>query len=63
MFVESHSADVVVHATAIRLAKRCREVIQACLREEEWRDADLEFYRIIRAELEQWQPKKSKPPT
>lgn len=57
MFIESHSADVVVHATAIKLAKRCRSVIQASLREEEWHDADQEFYRIIRAELEQWQTK------
>jgi len=59
MFIESHSTDVVVHATAIKLAKRCRSVIQACLREEEWHDADLEFYRIIREELEQWQTKPS----
>jgi hypothetical protein len=29
------------------------------LREEEWHDADLEFYRIIREELEQWQTKPS----
>jgi hypothetical protein len=60
MFIETHAAEVVVHATAIRLAKRCRSVVQACLREEEWHDADLEFYRIIREELEQWQTKPSK---
>ena len=59
MFIETHAAEVVVHATAIRLAKRCRSVVQACLREEEWHDADLEFYRIIREELEQWQTKPS----
>jgi hypothetical protein len=32
---------------ARELARRCRRVIQACLREEEWRDADQEFTRII----------------
>lgn len=34
-------------AVAIRLARRCRWVIQGCLREEEWQDADREFFFII----------------
>lgn len=54
MFVESHAADPVIHALAIRLARECRHIIQAVLREEEWADADREFYRVIRLGLEQW---------
>jgi hypothetical protein len=54
MFIETHSADVVIHALSIRLAKQCRGIIQCCLREEEWRDADMEFYRLIRAGLEEF---------
>ncbi|WP_422927526.1 hypothetical protein [Singulisphaera sp. PoT] len=37
-----------------RIAVRCRRVVQACLREEEWADADREFYLIIREELLRW---------
>ena len=33
---------------AWRAARDCRYVVQGCLREEEWRDADLEFYEVIR---------------
>ena len=44
--------DAITHETAIRIARRCRHVIQACLREEEWGDADREFYRICREELD-----------
>lgn len=43
-----------VHQVAIRIARRCRRIVQACLREEEWAEADQEFYRIIREELERW---------
>jgi hypothetical protein len=32
---------------AWQLAHECRHVIQGCLREEEWPDADREFYAII----------------
>lgn len=32
---------------AQRIARQCRWVIQGCLREEEWIDADREFERII----------------
>jgi hypothetical protein len=54
MFIDTHSTDVVIHALAIRLGKQCRSIVQACLREEEWRDCDLEYYRIIRAGLEEF---------
>jgi hypothetical protein len=39
------SADV----KAWHAAQQCRGIIQACLREEEWRDAEEEFFRLIRA--------------
>jgi hypothetical protein len=52
MFVSSHPADPVIHDAAVRIARRCRRIIQACLREEEWGDADREFYLVIREELE-----------
>ncbi len=52
MFVESQAADPAVHALCIRIARRCRHVIQGCLREEEWRDADMAFYRVCREEIE-----------
>ena len=52
MFVESQAADPAIHRLAITIAKRCRNVIQGCLREEEWNDADLAFYRIVREALE-----------
>jgi hypothetical protein len=31
----------------MHLAEECRYIIQGCLREEEWQDADQEFYEII----------------
>ena len=52
MFIESQSTDALTHNTAIRLARQCR-IVQACLREEEWIEADREFYRVIRAGLEE----------
>jgi hypothetical protein len=54
MFIDTHSADVVIHALSIRLAKQCRWTIQACLLEAEWKDADMEFYRIIRSGFEEF---------
>jgi hypothetical protein len=36
----------------MRIARRCRRIVQACFREEEWIDADREFYLIVREELE-----------
>jgi hypothetical protein len=41
-----------LHRIALRIARRCRRIVQACLREEEWVDADHEFYAVIREELE-----------
>lgn len=40
-----------LHAIARRVARRCRWIVQGCLREEEWRDADIEFYRVVCDEL------------
>lgn len=54
MLMTSRPADPRVHETAIAAARRCRRIIQACLREEEWTDADREFYLIIREELERF---------
>jgi hypothetical protein len=36
---------------AMRIARECREVIQTCLREEEWADAENEFRWLILAGL------------
>jgi hypothetical protein len=47
--------DAHVHAMAIRMARACRNIIQAVLREEEWGEADREFYLIIREGLEAFQ--------
>ena len=53
MFIMSHQpADPTIHEAAIRLARRCRGIVQACLREEEWNEADREFYLVIREEFE-----------
>ncbi len=52
MFIENQPTDALTHETAIRIARRCRHIIQAVLREEEWADADREFYRVAREELE-----------
>lgn len=59
MFTEQLPTDERTHQAAIRIARRCRHVIQVCLREEEWPDADREFYRICREELEQWSKSKN----
>jgi hypothetical protein len=32
---------------AWRLAQECRSIVQVCLREEEWQDADREFFGVI----------------
>lgn len=34
-------------ARAWQLARKCRNIVQGCLREEEWQDADQEFFEII----------------
>jgi len=36
-----------LNLVARRLARQCREIIQSCLREEEWLDAEDEFARVI----------------
>jgi hypothetical protein len=38
---------------ATRMSRRCRWIIQSCLREEEWQDADAEFFAIILAGLKE----------
>ncbi len=53
MFMPNQSALPEIHEAAIRIARGCRRIIQACLREEEWSDADREFYLIARQELEE----------
>ena len=55
MCQRSETADPHVHALAIALARKCRRVVQACLREEEWGEADRCYYEIIRAGLEDFQ--------
>lgn len=54
-YVANQPAETARRAMAIRLAKACRRVVQACLREEEWADADAdaEFARIILTGLEE----------
>ena len=51
MYQEHLPTDARTHEVAIRIARRCRFTVQTCLREEEWGDADREFYRICREEL------------
>jgi hypothetical protein len=63
VFIENQPTDALTHETAIRIARRCRYIIQAVLREEEWSDADREFYRVAREELETMSKKgKQAPP-
>jgi hypothetical protein len=38
---------------ARRLARECREIVQSCLREEEWLDAEDEFAKVILSGLEE----------
>lgn len=40
------NADLTDEA-AWRMAQECRSVVQSCLREEEWKDADQEFFAVI----------------
>ncbi len=51
-------ADPAIHELAIRLARKCRGIVQACLREEERSEADRCFYEIIREGLEELKAKK-----
>lgn len=52
MIRQDEPADPDVHALAVGLARQCRHIVQGCLREEEWIDADREFYMVIREGLE-----------
>jgi hypothetical protein len=36
------------------LAQQCRSIVQGCLREEEWQDADHAFYGVIKESLTVW---------
>jgi hypothetical protein len=45
--LHSQQASTISDETAWRIAQECREIVQSCLREEEWGDADREFFRII----------------
>ena len=50
--LQSHQpTDPAVHALCVKIARRCRNIIQACLREEEWGDADMAFFQICLEEL------------
>jgi hypothetical protein len=40
-----------IDALSWRIARQCRAVVQTCLREEEWADADREFCAVISAGL------------
>jgi hypothetical protein len=53
MIRQNAPADPAVHELAMRLARQCRRIVQSCLREEEWPEADREFYAVIREGLEQ----------
>lgn len=50
---KSASPPTDLDALAMRLARECRRIVQACLREDEWIDADEEFARVIRKGLKQ----------
>ncbi|MGE4102046.1 MAG: hypothetical protein AB7E74_08770, partial [Pirellulales bacterium] len=40
-------ASVSTDEAVWRMAQECRSIVQACLREEEWQDADREFFEVI----------------
>jgi hypothetical protein len=44
--VSDLSSSILV-AAGWELAQQCRAIVQSCLRDEEWQDADQEFFRII----------------
>jgi hypothetical protein len=52
MFVDCQSADPAVHRICIEIAKRCVNVIQPLLRQEEIHAALTEFYRAAREAIE-----------
>jgi hypothetical protein len=52
MLMNSQPCDPTVHEAAVKMARECRFIVQACLRPEEFLEADREFYAIIRQGLE-----------
>lgn len=40
-------ASIGEDEAAWRMARECRSIVQGCLREEEWQDADREFFQVI----------------
>jgi hypothetical protein len=42
-----------IHEAAIRIARRCRRVVESCVPREHWAFYDLEFYKVLREELEE----------
>jgi hypothetical protein len=44
---DSELASDAADKMAWRIAQECRGIVQACLREEEWQDADREFFDVI----------------
>ena len=51
--VQAENADERLRQAALRMARRCRWIVQGCLREEEWIDCDEEFFAVILEELQQ----------
>jgi hypothetical protein len=47
-------SPIELHVLALRLARECRVIVQSCLREEEWPDADAEFAEIIQAGISEF---------
>ena len=47
-----------LETVAYRLAVNCRRIVQPCLREEEWLDADQEFFAVIVEELRRIWPQR-----
>lgn len=52
MIRANEPADPEIHADAAEAVAKNRYTVQACLREEEWGLAELEFYLSIREVLE-----------
>jgi hypothetical protein len=44
-------AFVVTDEVVGRIALGCRRIVQGCLREDGWQDADREFFRVIKLGL------------
>jgi hypothetical protein len=56
MIDQSQPAHPMTHAVATAIARRCVEVIENLLRQEEKAEAAREFYLAARAELERLSP-------